>query len=142
VTRAVGNGAAASRAAASRATASGTVGGITVTRWLDDYAAAWERGDAEAIAALFTEDGTSANNPHAPPHRGRVAIAGYWTAELACQRDVRARFGIPLIDGDRVTVEWSATLRDPGPAAYAGCLVLRFGPDGRCAELREYWNRA
>jgi ketosteroid isomerase-like protein len=110
--------------------------------WLTEYAAAWERGDAEGVARLFTEDATSANNPHAPPHRGQLAIAAYWAREMAGQRDVKASFGVPLIAGDRVAVEWSATLRDPDPAAYAGCLVLRFAPDGRCAELREYWNRA
>jgi ketosteroid isomerase-like protein len=114
---------------------------VNVPRWLAAYAQAWRDGDAGAIAELFTEDATSANDPHAPAHAGRPAIAAYWAAEIAGQSGVRPRFGSPVVDGDRAAVEWWATLREPDPVTYAGCLVLRFAPDGRCAELREYWNR-
>jgi uncharacterized protein (TIGR02246 family) len=112
----------------------------TVTTWLADYGRAWERGDSAGIAALFADDGVSANNPHGPPHRGRAAIAAYWAAEIARQREVRVTFGVPVIAGDRAAAEWWATFADPDPVTYAGCLMLRFAPDGTCAELREYWN--
>jgi steroid delta-isomerase len=114
-----------------------------INDWLAAYGLAWTRLDAEALAALFTEDGTSANNPHAPPHRGREAIRSYWAAEMATQQQVRVRFGSPIVAGERVAVEWWASVRDGGGSAnLAGCLVLRFAPGGRCAELREYWNVA
>lgn len=80
---------------------------------------------------------------------GPAAIAAYWRHATATQEDFQLQFGTPLIDGDRVAVEWWAVMRDsdwsPEGAATAevtlpGCLLLCFAPDGRCAELREYYN--
>lgn len=49
--------------------------------------------------------------------------------------------GSPFVDGDRVAVEWWATMISEGEAlTLPGCLLLRFAPDGRCSDLREYWN--
>jgi len=42
-----------------------------------------------------------------------------------------------------VAVEWWTTMMedaDGGPITLPGCLLLRFAPDGRCEELREYWH--
>jgi len=59
---------------------------------------------------------------------------------FAGESQVEARFGSPVVDGPRVTVEYWATLREEGEeVTLAGCDVLRFAPDGRCCELREYW---
>lgn len=44
-----------------------------VARVLRDYERAWEARDADALAALFTEDGF-ALRPGSPPARGRAAI--------------------------------------------------------------------
>lgn len=44
-------------------------------------------------------------------------------------------------DAGAATVEWWATFHDEGePVTLPGCLVLRFGADGLCEELREYWH--
>ncbi|MCC4618512.1 nuclear transport factor 2 family protein [Xanthomonas campestris pv. asclepiadis] len=53
-------------------------GGITVLpqefdRVLRDYESAWRKGDANALAALFAEDGFLLQSDH-PPIRGRTAI--------------------------------------------------------------------
>jgi hypothetical protein len=49
--------------------------------------------------------------------------------------------GRPFVDGDRVAVEWWTTMIDEGEeVTLPGCLLLHFGPDGRCVDLREYWN--
>jgi len=51
------------------------------------------------------------------------------------------RMGTPIVVGDRVVVEWWATMRDDGQEiTLPGCLLLRFASDGRCAALREYWH--
>jgi hypothetical protein len=53
------------------------------------------------------------------------------------------RFGAPVVDGDRVAVEWWTTMRAGGsPLTLVGCLVLAFAGDGRCRELRECWDLA
>jgi hypothetical protein len=44
--------------------------------------------------------------------------------------------------GNRVVVEWWASMRDDGgEVTLPGCLLLRFRTGGRCQELREYWHR-
>jgi hypothetical protein len=56
---------------------------------------------------------------------------------------VTVRFGEPIVEGTRAAVEWWATMRDRDgetQITLPGCLLLRFGPDGRCEELREYWH--
>jgi ketosteroid isomerase-like protein len=114
---------------------------VTVEVWLKSLAAAWERRDADAAAALFTHEATYSVDPHAPPKRGRTAIRDYWAAEVAEQHGIQVQFGTPVVAGDRVAVEWWATLEDSadGPTTLAGIVMLRFAPDGRCAVLREYW---
>jgi hypothetical protein len=50
-------------------------------------------------------------------------------------------FQRPAPRGAHTSVEWWAILRsDQGTATLSGALILRFGPDGRCEELREYWH--
>jgi hypothetical protein len=52
------------------------------------------------------------------------------------------RMGEPVVDGNVVAVEWWTTMDDPddGEITLPGCLLLQFAPDGRCFDLREYWN--
>ena len=45
-----------------------------VQRWLDDYRKAWETRDADAAAALFTEDATYREQPYEEPYRGREGV--------------------------------------------------------------------
>jgi hypothetical protein len=126
-------------------------GGLAADRvddWLRALGDAWEQRDPDAAAALFTEEATYRTDPHSPPHRGYGAIRAYWAGEVAGQRDVRVRFGRPLVAGDRVAVEWWTTLRDGGwgperdddAVTVAGTVLLRFAADGRCADLREIWS--
>ncbi|MCL1500903.1 YybH family protein [Xanthomonas nasturtii] len=46
---------------------------LELDRVLRDYERAWRKGDASALAALFTEDGFLMQSDH-PPIRGRAAI--------------------------------------------------------------------
>jgi len=49
--------------------------------------------------------------------------------------------GRPFVDGNRVAVEWWTTMIDDDlEVTLPGCLLLSFDDDGRCANLREYWN--
>jgi hypothetical protein len=53
------------------------------------------------------------------------------------------RFGRAIIDGNLAGVEWWTTMVDDGrEITLTGCLVPHFAPDGRCEELREYWELA
>ena len=109
--------------------------------WIEDYGAAWRSGDAESVAELFAEDAVYRSSPFRPPALGREAIAAYWRDATSTQKGLDLRFGTPLVHGNRVVVEWWAVMRDSGrEITIPGALILRFGPSGRCEELREYWH--
>jgi ketosteroid isomerase-like protein len=113
---------------------------VTVDEWVEAYRRAWEERDADAAAALFTEDSEYRTQPFLDPYRGQAGVHGYWTQVTATQEEVGVRMGRPFVDGDRVTVEfWTAMTNDGTDITLAGALLLRFAADGRCARLREYW---
>lgn len=119
---------------------------MTLHEWIDTYARAWRDKDDAAVVELFTEKAEYRSSPTTSPHRGRAEIAAYWRQATSTQRDLQLRFGQPVVDGNRVAVEWWALMRDPDwrpdaeEVTLPGCLVLRFADDGRCEELREYYN--
>lgn len=116
--------------------------------WVAAYAQAWTSKDDVSITNLFTEDATYQSNPTEPAHIGTEAIGAYWRRATATQQELDLSFGTPVIDGNRLAVEWWATMRDPewrpdapsDAVTLPGCLILRFAADGRCEELREYYN--
>lgn len=112
-----------------------------VKDWAEAYRIAWETADSEAAAALFTEDASYRSNIYEEPHRERSGVAEYWTGVTSEPSDVTVRMGEPIIDGERVDVEfWTTMSVENEPITLAGCLLLRFTEDGLCADLREYWN--
>ncbi|MDQ5839827.1 MAG: nuclear transport factor 2 family protein [Chloroflexota bacterium] len=114
-----------------------------LTNFLDGYRRAWENRDPDAVAALFTTDGTYREKPFEPTFEGHDRIRDYWAEVTAAQSDITVRYGQPLVVGDRAAVEWWTTLTNEGsPATLAGAFLLRFAPDGRCAELVEYFMNA
>jgi uncharacterized protein (TIGR02246 family) len=114
---------------------------MNVEAWVEEYARAWRERDADAVVALFTEDAEYRSSPFREPHVGSDGIRAYWTQATSTQEDADVRMGTPLVVGDRVVLEWWATMRDEGEEiTLPGCLLLRFAADGRCAALREYWH--
>jgi hypothetical protein len=112
-----------------------------VREWAEAYRIAWEKADSEAAGALFTDDASYRSNIYEEPHRERAGVVEYWTGVTAIQSDVTVRMGEPIVDGDRADVEFWTTMSVEGaPVTLAGCLLLRFGDDGLCADLREYWQ--
>jgi ketosteroid isomerase-like protein len=114
---------------------------VNVQEWLEEYGRAWRDNDADAVVALFTEDAEYRSSPFREPDLGSEGIRAYWLRATSTQEDLDVRMGTPIVAGDRVAVEWWATMREDGEEiTLPGCLLLRFAPDGRCASLREYWH--
>ena len=110
--------------------------------WIEGYRRAWEERDPAAAAALFTEDASYRSSPfREPPNLGQEGVVAYWTRATGSQEEVEVEMGEPLADGNRAVVEWWTRMRADGEeVTLVGCLLLRFAYDGRCEDLREYWN--
>jgi hypothetical protein len=114
---------------------------LTPTQWLAGYRQAWIDRDADAAAALFTEDATYAEQPYQDAFIGSKGVHAYWSGVTATQTAVEVKFGSPITVGDQTAVEWWTTLTNGGvPITLAGCFLLRFDASGRCHTLREYWH--
>jgi len=110
-------------------------------QWLDAYCKAWVERDADAAAALFTEDATYAEQPYQDAFVGRKGVREYWARVTATQSNVEIRYGTPITVGNRTAVEWWTTLENGGvPITLAGAFVLTFDESGLCRTLREYWQ--
>jgi uncharacterized protein (TIGR02246 family) len=113
---------------------------MTVQEWTDAYAQAWRDGDADAAAALFTEDCLYRDHPLQEAHRGADGVRSYWANVTSTQDQVDVRMGRPVDEGRRAAVEfWVRMLNSGAEVTVIGILFLRFAEDGRCEELRETW---
>ena len=113
---------------------------MDVAAWAEAYREAWEQRDADAAAALFTEDSEYRTHPFLEPNRGRGGVHSYWAEVTSTQASVRVRMGKPFVEGDRAAVEFWTTMENAGAeVTLTGCLLLRFDASGLCATLREYW---
>ena len=111
--------------------------------WVEGYRLAWVNGDARAVAALFTADGTYRSNIFEDAHQGQAGVEAYWESVTSTQSDVRVQMGRPFVDGSRVTVEfWTNMKVDEAEVTLPGCLLLDFDDNWLCRALREYWHFA
>ena len=116
---------------------------MAVQQWVDAYAQAWRDRDADAAAALFTDDSLYRSHPLQEPHSGAAGVHAYWSDVTSTQDRVDVRMGRPVeaSDGRRAAVEfWVRMLSQGAEVTLIGILFLRFADDGRCEELREAWH--
>lgn len=115
-----------------------SVSADNVKNWLESFGRVWRERDAKGAAAIFTEDASYRNTPFLDePFVGHEAIEGFWKAAVADVADVDFRYGVPVIEGDRVGVEWWTTLKSGGDDyTLAGNFLLTFSGD-RVSDLRE-----
>lgn len=115
---------------------------MDLTAWLDQYNDAWTRFDIEALTDLFTPDALYQDKPDEPGWVGTAGVRDYFTQVTARQSDINCRFGTPLIQPpNRAAFEfWVNLTWSDEPTTLAGACLVEFAEDGRCRELREYYN--
>ena len=117
----------------------------SVQTWLDRYVEAWRANDAELIKPLFSDDALYSYRPYDDPERtfkGNAAIVATWLEEPDPPDSWEAKYEPYAVEGDRaVAVGFSRYLAtDSAPEkTYHNAYLLRFDPDGRCAEFREFY---
>ena len=113
-----------------------------VAEWLAAYGQAWETRDADAAAALFTENATYRENPFEEPFDGRTGIHDYWSRVTADQRDVSFTSNVITTFGRSAVAHWSARFASAssgGTVSLDGIFVLEFDESGLCHTLQEWW---
>lgn len=113
--------------------------------WLDRYVEAWHTNDPEQVAALFTDDATYRYRPYGGDQHasiGRDAIVAAWLEEGDPPGSWEASYEPFAVDGDlavaRGTSRYFASAKGPA-RTFHNVFLLRFAPDGRCAEFNEYY---
>jgi hypothetical protein len=110
-------------------------------RWVETWRENWPANKPEPIAALYAEGGTYGTAPFREPYVGPAGAMSYLVPVLEAQKEVRAWFGEPIVDGDRAAVQWWATALEPdGRLTYAGVSILRFNSDGLVVDEWDAWN--
>ena len=107
--------------------------------WVERYFAAWRTNRPEDVEALFTVDAVYHYGPFREPAAGRDEIVRRWL-EGGAPDELIAHHEILAVDGDTAVVHWQVSLHTGSAITEMdGVLVLRFAPDGRCREHREWY---
>ena len=113
---------------------------LVANRWIRNYTRAWLKRDANSISSLFAEDATYQSHPFRPVNQGKKSILDYTLGALDVGQVYEVRFGKPVVEGSRAAVEYWTTMKEKvEDVTLAGCVTLRFGKNGLCKELHDYW---
>ncbi len=110
---------------------------------VERFGTGWEQGNAEQIAAVFTEDGALIPSPFDRPIKGRPAIVEYWKDIPHEQAEISFRFGEIFVVGPWFSTEIKCTFRrrrTGQPIDVRGALFCET-TGGKIAEMRMYWER-
>jgi hypothetical protein len=110
-------------------------------RWARAWTMGWEALDPGPILACYAADAVLSTAPFREAHRGLEAVSEYVTAALGAEEDPRVWMSEPIVDGDRASVSWWASLREDGAdSTLAGTSVLRFDATGLVVEQWDAWD--
>jgi hypothetical protein len=114
---------------------------VAAARWAHAWKYAWEALDPEPIVALYAADAVFSSQPFREAYRGPSGVRSYVERVFGEEEDVRVRMSTPVVDGDRASVSWWASLREAGEGVtLAGTSVLRFDAEGLVLEQWDAWN--
>lgn len=110
---------------------------------VEAFGRGWERGDAEAIVAVFTPDAVFLDDPFAPPQTGAEAIRAYWADLPKNQAEVAFQTGEIFTAGSWFAAEYRCAFRRrrSGERVEVKGAMFCETRDGKISEMRMYWHR-
>ena len=112
-------------------------------RWGDTWQGAWPKGDVAAVSELYHPEVRYAVEPFRQVIQGAADLRRYFDEVFAEESELTAWFGQPIVEGERASIEWWATLLENGDAAtIVGTSTLRFDAAGLVIEQRDTWNQS
>lgn len=115
-----------------------------VQAWLDRYTEAWRANERALIEALFTDDVVYRYRPYGERHSstGLGALVHDWLENPDPPDSWEAKYEPFAVGGDRAVAtgysRYLATGDDP-ERVYRNVFLMRFVPDGRCAEFTDVY---
>jgi ketosteroid isomerase-like protein len=110
---------------------------------IDAFGKGWERGDVEAICAVFSDDAVFLETPFSQPDRGIAAIRAYWKDIPLYQAETDFSSGEIYSAGPWFATEFRCTFRRrrTGEQVDARGAIFCETKDGKNSEMRMYWHR-
>lgn len=115
----------------------------SVAKWLEDYVAAWQSYDPDAIRALFSENASYRYNPFDEPLRGREAILADWLDGRDEPGSFEASYRPLAVNGSTAvaqgrTIYYQAGTKQVG-RQFDNIFVIEFDDAGRCVDFCEWY---
>ena len=104
------------------------------------YAAAFEAGSADQVAALYAQDATVEDPIGSPIHKGREAIRAFYTQSMQTGAKLKLEGPVRVV-GDYAVFPFSVNLNYEGGAKRIDVVdTFRFNEANEVTEMRAYWG--
>ena len=107
---------------------------------VEAYVAAFETGDADAVAALYAEDCIVEDPIGSPLHRGREAVRAFYAQSMATGAKLKLE-GPVRVAGEYAAFPFSVHLNfDGSPKRIDVIDTFKFDETGKVVEMRAFWG--
>jgi steroid delta-isomerase len=107
---------------------------------VEAYVAAFDKSDADAVAALFAEDAIVEDPIGTPPHRGRAAIREFYANSM--KTGAKLKLDAPVRGGANYAAFcFTVTLNFAGGDKKIEVIdTFAFNDEGKVTEMRAFWG--
>ena len=110
-----------------------------IAAWIAAYERAWRTPGSGELGTIFRPDAVYRQGPYEEPVTGLPAIARMWEVERDGPDEVfRLECDLVAASDDVAVLRAGVWYGDPVREEYRDLWVVRFAPDGRCAEFEEW----
>ncbi len=104
------------------------------------YVVAFDRGDAEAAAAIFADDAVIEDPIGSPPHVGQAAIRDFYAASMLTGAKLTLT-GPLRVAASHVAFSMQVRLNWHGRVMVIDVIdTMKFNPDGKVARMQAYFG--